>query len=64
MALSIISVGVGTLTIVGGKTLGAQGIMEGIVDITDLLGNETARKWATPVISAFTIGLTAYHLHT
>ena len=59
-ALSVISVGVGALTMVGGKTLGARGIMEGIVRITDLLGNETARKWAAPVIGAFTIGLTAY----
>ena len=35
---------------VGGKTLGMQCIMEGIVHITDLLGNETACKWAAPVI--------------
>ena len=60
MALSVISVGVGTLTIVGGKTLGTQGIMEGIFHIMDLLGHETAHKWAMPVIGAFTIGLTAY----
>ena len=59
-ALSVISVGVGTLTMVGSKTLGMQGIMEGIVHIMDLLGNKTACKWAMPVIGAFTIGLTAY----
>ena len=28
--------------------------------IMDLLGNKTAHKWATPVIGAFTISLTAY----
>ena len=60
MALSVISVGVGTLTMVGSKTLGMWGIMEGIVRITDLLGNKTAHKWAVPVISTFTISLTAY----
>ncbi|KAF8515272.1 transmembrane GTPase fzo1 [Gautieria morchelliformis] len=61
-ALSVVSVGVGALTMVGGKTLGARGIIEGIVRITDLLGNETVRKWAAPVIGAFTIGLTAYFI--
>jgi mitofusin 2 len=61
-ALSVVSVGLGALTMVGGQTLGARGIIEGIVRITDLLGNETARKWAAPVIGAFTIGLTAYFI--
>jgi mitofusin 2 len=61
-ALSVVSVGVGALTMVGGKTLGARGIIEGLVRITDLLGNETARKWAAPIIGAFTIGLTAYFI--
>ena len=57
MALSVISVGVGALMMVGGKPLGTQGIMEGIVYITDLLGNKTAHKWAMPVIGTFTISL-------
>ena len=61
-ALSLVSVGVGALTMVGGKTLGARGILEGIVRIADLFGNETVRKWAAPVIGAFTIGLTAYFI--
>lgn len=61
-ALSVVSVGLGALTMVGGQTLGARGIIEGIVRITDLLGNETARKWAAPVIGAFTVGLTAYFI--
>jgi mitofusin len=61
-ALSVVSVGLGALTMVGGQTLGARGIIEGIVRISDLLGNETARKWAAPVIGAFTIGLTAYFI--
>ena len=61
-ALSLVSVGVGALTMVGGKTLGARGIIEGIVRITDIFGNEGVRKWAAPVIAAFTIGLTAYFI--
>lgn len=61
-ALSIISVGVGALTMVGGKALGMRGILEGIVHLTDLLENETVRKWAAPVIGAFTIGITAYFI--
>ncbi|KAF5314909.1 hypothetical protein D9619_006948 [Psilocybe cf. subviscida] len=59
-ALGLVSVGVGALTMVGGQALGIRGVIEGIVRVTDLLGNETARKWAAPVIGACTIGLTAY----
>lgn len=61
-ALSVVSVGLGALTMVGGQTLGARGIIEGIVRISDLFGNETARKLAGPIIGAFTIGLTAYFI--
>ncbi|KAI0076755.1 hypothetical protein K474DRAFT_1662629 [Panus rudis PR-1116 ss-1] len=59
-ALSAASVGLGALTMVGSKTLGARGIIEGIVRITDILGNETARKWAAPVLGAITIGAAVY----
>ncbi|KDR82442.1 hypothetical protein GALMADRAFT_237766 [Galerina marginata CBS 339.88] len=59
-ALGLVSVGVGALTMVGGQAIGMRGVIEGIVRVTDLLGNETARKWAAPVIGAVTIGLTAY----
>ncbi|KAH9480260.1 Transmembrane GTPase fzo1 [Psilocybe cubensis] len=59
-ALGLVSVGVGALTMVGGQAVGIRGVIEGIVRITDLFGNETARKWAAPVIGAVTIGLTAY----
>ncbi|KAG6919617.1 hypothetical protein DXG01_003481 [Tephrocybe rancida] len=59
-ALSIVSVGVGALTMVGGQAVGARGLIEGVLRITDLVGNETTRKWAAPVLGAFTVGLTAY----
>ncbi|ESK95665.1 transmembrane gtpase fzo1 [Moniliophthora roreri MCA 2997] len=59
-ALGLVSVGLGAVTMVGGQAIGAKGLIEGIIRVTDLFGNETARKWAAPVIGAFTIGLTAY----
>lgn len=59
-ALGIVSVGVGALTMVGGQALGMRAVLEGIVRVTDMLGNETARKWAAPVIGAFTVGAVAY----
>lgn len=59
-ALSVVSVGLGALTMVGGNAIGVRGVIEGVMRITDLFGNESARKWAAPVIGAVTIGLTAY----
>ncbi|KIJ54707.1 hypothetical protein M422DRAFT_200609 [Sphaerobolus stellatus SS14] len=61
-ALSVISIGLGTLTMVGGKTLGVRGIIEGVVRITDFFGNETVRRWAAPVMGAVTIGLATYFI--
>ncbi|KAF5367309.1 hypothetical protein D9757_010096 [Collybiopsis confluens] len=59
-ALGLASVGVGALTMVGGQAVGAKGLIEGIIRVTDLFGNETVRKWAAPVLGAVTIGMTAY----
>ncbi|KAF7968440.1 hypothetical protein HWV62_30559 [Athelia sp. TMB] len=61
-ALSIVSVGLGALTMVGGNALGVRGVIEGVVRITDLFGNESTRKWIAPVIGAVTIGLGAYFI--
>jgi mitofusin len=61
-ALSFVSVGLGALTMVGGQAVGARGLIEGIVRISDFLSNETARKWAAPAVGAVTIGLTAYFI--
>ena len=58
--LSVASVGISALTMVGGQTFGFRGIIDGVVRIADLFENETARKWAAPVIGAFVIGATAY----
>lgn len=61
-ALSFASLGLGALTMVGGKTLGIRGLIEGIVRVSDLIGNESARKWAVPVISTVIVGTVAYHI--
>ncbi|KAG5634516.1 hypothetical protein DXG03_005856 [Asterophora parasitica] len=45
---------------VGGQAVGARGLIEGVLRITDLIGNERTRTWAAPVLGAVTIGLTAY----
>ncbi|CCM00997.1 uncharacterized protein FIBRA_03045 [Fibroporia radiculosa] len=61
-ALGVASVGLGALTVVGGKALGARGVLEGVVRIWDMLENESARRWAAPVIGAVTIGLSVYFI--
>ncbi|KAL5482410.1 FZO1 [Sanghuangporus weigelae] len=59
-ALGIMSIALGGLSMVGGKALGVTSIIEGASRLSDLFGNETARKWAAPVLGAVTIGLGVY----
>ncbi|KAF5362850.1 hypothetical protein D9758_007061 [Tetrapyrgos nigripes] len=59
-ALGLVSVGVGAMTMFGGQAIGAKGIIEGIIRVSDLFGNETARKWVAPVLGAVAIGSVAY----
>lgn len=59
-AMSIVSVGAGALTMVGGQAIGVRGIIEGFIRVSDMLSNETTRKWVAPVLGAVTIGMTAY----
>ncbi|THU97592.1 transmembrane GTPase fzo1 [Dendrothele bispora CBS 962.96] len=59
-ALGLMSVGLGTLTMVGGQTLGAKGLIEGVIRVSDLWGNDTARKWIAPVLGAVTLGGIVY----
>ena len=61
-ALSIVGVGIGALTMVGGQAIGIRGIIEGIIRVTDLFGNQTTRTWAVPVLGACTIGLATYFI--
>ena len=59
-ALGVASVGLGALTMIGGQALGVRGLIEGVVRVTDLLSNETTRKWVAPIFGAVTIGMTWY----
>ncbi|EJU03019.1 hypothetical protein DACRYDRAFT_21374 [Dacryopinax primogenitus] len=62
-AISMLSVGVGAVTMVGGKTLGARGLLEGLVRIGDLFGNAATRKWAAPLAGALALGLSLYFIY-
>ncbi|KAG6335614.1 hypothetical protein ID866_3471 [Astraeus odoratus] len=59
-ALSVLSVGIGALTMVGGKAIGARGVIDGVVRISELFANESARRWVAPVVGAAVVGATAY----
>lgn len=61
-ALSCVGVGLGALTMVGGQAIGIRGVIEGIIRVTDLIGNQTTRTWAVPVLGACTIGLATYFI--
>jgi len=49
-ALSTLGLGLGAITMVGGKTIGARGLLEGIVRLTELMGNESTRKWSPQLL--------------
>ncbi|KAK2465302.1 hypothetical protein APHAL10511_002656 [Amanita phalloides] len=57
---SFISISVGALTMVGGHAIGVRGLIEGFMRVTNLVDNESARKWVAPILGAATLGLTAY----
>jgi mitofusin len=59
-AIGALSVGLGALTMVGGQAMGARGLLEIVVRLTDLMGNERARKWAPPVLAAALLGAMGY----
>ncbi|KAI0345634.1 hypothetical protein BDW22DRAFT_1405551 [Trametopsis cervina] len=59
-ALSVASVGLGAMTMVGGQTVGIRGLLESVFRITNLFSNESARKWAGPAIAIVGLGATAY----
>jgi mitofusin len=59
-ALSLMSVGVGAVTMIGGRVVGTRAFVEGVARITDVLSHETARKWVPPVFGALIMGATTY----
>ncbi|VDB91823.1 unnamed protein product [Peniophora sp. CBMAI 1063] len=58
--LSVVGLGVGALTMVGGQAVGARALVEGVVRVADLLGNEKARQWVAPVLGLTVLGGIAY----
>ena len=59
-ALSIMSVGIGVVTMIGGQAVGVRAFVEGAVRVADILSNESARKWAAPVFGAVVLGASTY----
>jgi mitofusin len=57
---SVASLGLGALTMAGGNV---GGVLEGLVKLSEVLGNEDARKWAAPIMGALTLGLTVWFIH-
>ncbi|PWN51104.1 hypothetical protein IE53DRAFT_386546 [Violaceomyces palustris] len=61
--VSSLSLGLGALTLVGGKTFGAKTAIETIVRLSDLIGNPTARRWAGPAFALVSTGLIVYFVY-
>lgn len=58
--LGAASVAAGAVGIFGGKALGLRTALESVVSVSDILGNEGARRWAGPVAGAVILGLALY----
>ncbi|KAI0035221.1 hypothetical protein K488DRAFT_43802 [Vararia minispora EC-137] len=58
--LGVFGVGLGALTMIGGQAVGARALIEGAVRVSDLLGNESSRKWIGPVVGAVALGAAAW----
>ena len=59
-ALSIMSVGIGVVTMIGGHAVGIRAFVESAARITDTLTHESTRDWAAPVFGAIVMGATVY----
>ncbi|CAO1623535.1 unnamed protein product [Sympodiomycopsis kandeliae] len=58
--LSGVSLGVGALTLVGGKAYGAKSAIDAIVNLSNFFGNATVRKWGPTVVGLATAGFAVY----
>lgn len=61
--VSSVSLGLGALTLMGGKALGAKTAVDVFVRLSDLVGNPTARRWAGPVFAVVSTGLVVYFIY-
>ncbi|EIM19351.1 hypothetical protein WALSEDRAFT_34123 [Wallemia mellicola CBS 633.66] len=57
-----LSLAVGAITMVGGKTMGMRGFIEGAVRISNLWGSDRVRQWAAPAISVLVVGAATYYI--
>ncbi|KAK9900712.1 hypothetical protein P389DRAFT_16486 [Cystobasidium minutum MCA 4210] len=62
-ALSVVSLGVGAVTMFGTKVVGLKSVIEALTSLTELLGSKAARKWAGPLAALASILLAGYIIH-
>lgn len=48
-AVSVLSLGVGAVTMFGTRVVGVKSVIEAVTSLFELLGSRAARKWAAPV---------------
>ena len=58
--LGAASVAAGAVGIFGGKALGLRHALESVVSVSEILGDQAARRWAGPVAGAVILGLAWY----
>lgn len=49
-ALSVVSLGVGAVTMFGSRAVGVKGLVDSIARVCEVFGSAQARKWAGPVV--------------
>ena len=59
-AIGVVSVAIGVVTMIGGQSIGLRGFVEGAMHITNVLSDESARKWGAPILGAIAAGAVAY----
>jgi len=60
--LGAASLAVGAFT-VGGKALGLQSIIEGMVRLSDIVSNPASRRWIGPIVGVVSLGAVAYVIY-
>lgn len=58
--LGAASIAAGAVGIFGGKALGLRHALESVVSVSEILGDQAARRWAAPVAGAIVLGLAWY----
>lgn len=62
-ALSVVSLGVGAVTMFGTKVVGLKSVIEALTSLTEVLGSKAARKWAAPLAALASLLLAGYIIH-